>query len=256
MSFSTEQAFAIKVCAGLAAGYSFILWSAWQHPDTKVKYWLDIYLGTLLGGLIAARLFYVLTHYESFLDNPLNIPRIWFGELAWQGAIIGGVLAVWGLCHWRKVNFGQFADGLALAFPIGFMAVCYASRSAGLLIGQPVANLKDKPVWMASFLPDITRDVVPRYELQLLGVVLAGLMLLIVTFFTLRNKLENRRLWLVLIMFGIVVFMLDTYSGSAGMRIGDIDLDQLGAGLLIVFAVIQSANRRENSVPQGLTDRL
>jgi phosphatidylglycerol:prolipoprotein diacylglycerol transferase len=259
LHFSTEEAFAIKVCSGLFAGFGLILWSAIQDETANLKHWLDIYLGMLSGGIIGARLFFVVTRYELFWEQPLNIPRIWFGELAWQGAILGGLAGMWLGCRWRKVDFDTFADGTALAFPVGFMAVCYASRSAGLLLGHPVADLDAHPVWMASFLPDINRDVIPRYELQMLGVGLGAGMLLIVTALTLSHQLEYCRLWIILCLTGLSILILSRYSALNGILIFGVDLNPLSALILSGVSLgilLQSVKRRANSVSLPIADQL
>src|SRR5690606_8945512 len=106
----------------------------------------------------------ILLNSELFRHQILNIPRLWYGELHWIGALLGGGWTMWRMGRWRKLNLSHFNDALALALPVGFMAVCWAARSAGLILGRPVHRLEDVPVWSASFLPDLYRDVGPRYE--------------------------------------------------------------------------------------------
>jgi hypothetical protein len=166
---------------------------------------------------------------------------------------------MWLGCRWRKVDFATFADGIALAFPLGFMAVCYAARSAGLLLGNPVADLDAHPVWMASFLPDINRDVIPRYELQMLGVALGAGMLLIVTALTLSHQLEHHRLWIVLCLTGLSILILNRYTALTGTLIFGVDLNPLSAVILCAVSlgiVLQSAKRRANSMSASLADQL
>lgn len=233
--YSTEYAFGIKVFAGLLAGSWFIVWTAFQHKPLRLGAWADVYLGTILGGIVGARIVYILLNLDPFIEVPLNVPRLWFAELSWQGAIIGGLLGMWGMCRWRKINVFHFADGLALAFPVGFMGVCWASRSAGIILGAEVADTADYPVWVAAFLPDFHRDVVPRYELQWLGVALGALILLVVGGLVVGGWLERFRLWIALALTGIAVFVLDHYSALDSPQVFGLHLDRWSAGLLLVF---------------------
>jgi prolipoprotein diacylglyceryltransferase len=235
--YSIEAAFGIKVFASLLAGSWFIVWTAFQYKPLRLSAWADVYLGTIVGGIIGARVVYILLNLDPFTKVPLNVPRLWFAELSWQGAIIGGLLGMWGMCRWRKINVLHYADGLALAFPVGFMGVCWASRSAGIQLGAEVADAADYPVWAAAFLPDFHRDVVPRYELQWLGVALGALILLAVGVLVVSGRLEKFRLWIALALTGAAVFVLDRYSALESPDVYGLHLDRSSASLLLTFGI-------------------
>jgi hypothetical protein len=126
---------------------------------------------------------------------------------------------------------------LALAFPVGMMGVCWASRSAGIILGAEVGDPADYPVWRVAFLPDFFRDVVPRYELQWLGVALGGLILLIAGGLIVGGWLEKSRLWVTLAVTGLAVFVLDRYSALDSPKVYGLHLDRWSAALLIAFGV-------------------
>jgi len=235
--YSIEFAFGLKVFAALMMGAWFIVWTAFQHRPLRLGTWADVYLGTILGGILGARIVYILLNLDPFLEVPLNIPRLWFAELSWQGAIIGGLLSMWGMCRWRKIEVSSFADGLALAFPVGMMGVCWASRSAGIILGSEIGDPTDYPVWMVAFLPDFHRDVVPRYELQWLGVALGAVILLIVGALVVGKWLEKSRLWVTLALSGIAVFALDRYSALDSPDVFGLHLDRWSAALMILFGM-------------------
>lgn len=257
---TTEQAFALKVSAGLVAGGWFIIWQASQQP-TDWRRWFDVYLGTILGAILGARVFFVLLHLESFLQNLASIPRLWYAELTWQGAVVGGLLAMVGMCRWQKVSFPAFADGTALALPVVVMAIFVASRSAGLIVGEPVADLESVPTWQAGFLPDVNRDVVPRYELQMLGMALGGVLLLIALGMQWTDTLVGRRLWINLALLGGIIVLLDHLSAEQSAQIAGISIHLLSVvGLWVgCFAAVVakvSANRMQTTMPHPQQDRL
>lgn len=256
---TTERAFAIKICLGLGVGFWFLLWSAYQYPQPQPKRWLDVYLGVILGSILGARLIYVLFNIDRFASEPLNIPRLWYGELAWQGAFIGGGIALWGMCRWRKVPSLYFMDTLTLVLPIMVMTVCWAARSAGLILGKEA--LDQHPVWMVGFLPELNRNVAPRYELQMLGVALSGGLLLLGGILTLWQKLIFSRAWLILGLTGIVIFVLNYLGAGESKILYGIHVEQISAGILWIvgwgmFALQESVNRMENTPLPPLIDRL
>lgn len=96
----------------------------------------DAGLPLLAGGLLGARLFYVLFHAGEFAGAPADIFKVWRGGLMWQGGLLGGVLA--GILYFRrkKVPLGTaadvFAPGLALGQAFGrigcfFAGCCYGA---------------------------------------------------------------------------------------------------------------------------------
>jgi len=93
----------------------------------------DGLIWVLIGGIIGARLWHVLTPPPSmveqglttayYLTHPLDAIAIWRGGVGIPGAVIGGVLALFFYSRWKKLNFLMWLDiaapGLALAQAIG-----------------------------------------------------------------------------------------------------------------------------------------
>ncbi|HEV2670703.1 MAG TPA: prolipoprotein diacylglyceryl transferase, partial [Gemmatimonadales bacterium] len=78
---------------------------------------LDALIGYLLAGmLIGARLMYAIAYQAGhYLDDPLEIIRIWHGGLSFHGAVIGLTAACAIFARVHRVPFWQLADTLALA---------------------------------------------------------------------------------------------------------------------------------------------
>ena len=77
----------------------------------------------MIGGIIGARLYHVITDYQLFEGHPERIVQIWKGGLGIWGAVIGGAVAVWIVGRRRGLVFADIADsivpGLAFAQAIG-----------------------------------------------------------------------------------------------------------------------------------------
>ncbi|WP_308753156.1 prolipoprotein diacylglyceryl transferase [uncultured Anaerotruncus sp.] len=84
---------------------------------------LDVIIGGVIGGIVGARLYYVIFSWEIYADDPISIFYLWKGGIAIYGGVIGGFLAGYLICRWRKVKFLPMADlavgGLILAQSIG-----------------------------------------------------------------------------------------------------------------------------------------
>lgn len=77
----------------------------------------------VVGGVIGARLYHVITDYQLFEGHWERSIQIWRGGLGIWGAVVGGALAVFVVARRRHVDFAPIADavvpGLAFAQGIG-----------------------------------------------------------------------------------------------------------------------------------------
>ena len=77
----------------------------------------------VIGGIIGARLYHVVTDYQLFEGHWERTIQIWRGGLGIWGAVIGGAFAVWVVGRRRGMVFADIADsivpGLAFAQAIG-----------------------------------------------------------------------------------------------------------------------------------------
>jgi len=93
----------------------------------------DVMPWALIGGIVGARLWHILTPPPSFvaqgittmyyLTHPLDAIATWRGGVGIPGAVIGGLLAVYLYARKHKLSLGMLVDfiapGLALAQAIG-----------------------------------------------------------------------------------------------------------------------------------------
>jgi len=105
---------------------------AGQYKQDGEKVW-DILTWVLIGGILGARLWHILTPPPSlvaqgittwyYLTHPLEALAIWNGGLGIVGAVIGGAFALWIYTRKNKMSFATWIDitapGLLLAQGIG-----------------------------------------------------------------------------------------------------------------------------------------
>ena len=80
---------------------------------------LDVLIGGTIGGIIGARLYYVVFHWSSYRGSFLDVFKIWEGGLAIYGGLIGGILAGAIVCKIRGLNFLKLLDICGMSFLIG-----------------------------------------------------------------------------------------------------------------------------------------
>ena len=84
---------------------------------------IDVLLGTVIGGLIGARLYYVAFSWDTYQGDLMKIINVREGGLALYGGVIGAALAGYLMCRLRGVKFIPLCDlffsGMLLAQAIG-----------------------------------------------------------------------------------------------------------------------------------------
>ncbi|HEV8438890.1 MAG TPA: prolipoprotein diacylglyceryl transferase [Methylomirabilota bacterium] len=73
----------------------------------------------LLGGLVGARLYYVLFNLDYYAQVPAKIFAVWEGGLAIHGGVIGGILVGGGYAWARRLPLWTYLDIAAPSLAIG-----------------------------------------------------------------------------------------------------------------------------------------
>ena len=97
----------------------------------------DFAFYALLGGIIGARLYYVVfSNPAYFLQKPWEIVAIWHGGIGIIGALLGGSLAALWYCRKKQLSFWRFADTLAPGVALGQAAGVIACLLNGDSFGK------------------------------------------------------------------------------------------------------------------------
>ncbi len=73
----------------------------------------------VVGGVIGARIYYVIFNISFYMQNPTEIPAIWHGGLAIHGGLIGGVTIAFFYLKRHNIRYWQMADAVAPAIILG-----------------------------------------------------------------------------------------------------------------------------------------
>lgn len=110
--------YAILIASGflLAVVYALFNLKKFGLEENRV---IDVIIGGMIGGIIGARLYYVVFSWDFYKNNPLEIFNIRNGGLAIYGGLIGAVLVGAIICKFRKVRLLPMLDIAVLGFLIG-----------------------------------------------------------------------------------------------------------------------------------------
>jgi phosphatidylglycerol:prolipoprotein diacylglycerol transferase len=165
-----------------AVGVAAMLWWSFRRAQERG---LAQYLGGAvwvvgIGALAGARLAAVVEGWPYYASHPLEILAITEGGIAAYGGILGGMLALWLYCRWRRLPTGQLFDVAGPPMLLG-LAI---GRIGDIINGEHVAIQSNLP-WAVEYINVHTLGqrglaVHPEvaYELlMLLGIVAAQVLL-------------------------------------------------------------------------------
>ena len=161
---------------GIVLGAGYAQWRGYRagYRATQV---LDGALWALVGGLVGARLSYVLPNWADYAGRPLALLRLWGGGLVFQGGLLGGTMALLLYSLYAELPFARLADvaapAVALAQGLGWIGALLHGAHYGVILRSPVS------MW----LPDIYGVYGPRFPTQLLAAMLGFFL-----FFTLHRQ--------------------------------------------------------------------
>jgi phosphatidylglycerol:prolipoprotein diacylglycerol transferase len=213
------------ICVALAflGGLAVLRWRARQYdlPDGKVA---DLLFPAIIGGVVGARILYVLTNFEKFKAAPLNAVKIWEGGLVFYGGFIGATAAVYWLTRRMNLSVGRVADCFAVALPVGQAIGRFGCLFNGCCFGKPTTSAFHVqyeyagPIWQTQveqgvILPS-AMECLPVFPVQnvqtLLNLLVCGLLIWLAT----RVKRPGRLFALYLILYGTVRFLNEFNRGD------------------------------------------
>ena len=123
-------------------------------------------IGIILGGRLGYIFIYNLSYY---LNNPLDIFKIWLGGMSFHGGLIGVIIATVIFAKKNNQNFFLYLDIVALVAPIGL----FFGRIANFINSELYGKITNLP-WAVTF---VKVDNFSRHPSQLYEALLEGLLL-------------------------------------------------------------------------------
>lgn len=153
------------------------------NKTTLEDFTFYVILGIFVGGRVGSILLYNTSWY---LENPIEIFKIWKGGMAFHGGFAGVCLAVWYFSRKHKISLMRWADLAAIGAPLGIFCV----RLANFVNQELYGRAADVP-W--AFIFETDAGSTPRHPSQLYEAFLEGILLfLIIRFATHRKKALSR----------------------------------------------------------------
>ena len=195
--------------------------SGWNARDVD-----DLLTFVMLGVILGARLGYVLFYdLPAYVQDPLEVLRLWNGGMSFHGGLLGVVAAFWYFSRTRHRPFLDVADFIAPLVPQGLFFGRMGNFINGELWGKPT----DLP-WGMVF-PGA--GPWPRHPSQLYEGLLEGLVLFVVLWiFASRPRKAGAVSGLFALLYGLFRFAVEF------VRVPDVQLGYLAFGWLTMGQVL------------------
>ena len=206
-----------------------------QNIEIKNKF--DDYLTYLIIGIIlGGRLGYIFIYNLSFyINNPLDIFKIWQGGMSFHGGLIGVILASIFFAKKNNQNPFLYLDIVALVAPVGL----FFGRIANFINSELYGTITNVP-WAVTF---VQVDNLPRHPSQLYEALLEGLFLFLLLIYF-KNKFSKKPgviSGLFLIIYSIFRFIIEFYrvpDEQLGYILLNLTMGQVVSLIFIISGVI------------------
>ncbi len=186
-----------------------------------------IIIGVIIGGRLGYILFYNLNFY---LDNILEIFKIWKGGMSFHGGLIGVILGTLIFSNKNNLNYRVYFDTISVVAPIGI----FLGRISNFINSELYGTPTQKP-WGIVF-PNV--DLLKRHPSQIYEALLEGIVLFIILNFLVFNK-KNKFGFIsciFLILYGFFRIICEQYR-EPDEHIGYL-LNHLSVGTLLSLGMI------------------
>jgi phosphatidylglycerol:prolipoprotein diacylglycerol transferase len=235
MSFEIRW-YSLAYILGIVIGWILCKKIFIKKPDISEKfddYITYLIIGVIIGGRIGYIVFYNFSYY---LDNFLDIFKIWQGGMSFHGGLLGVIVSSFIFAKKNNQNPFFYLDQVSLVAPVGI----FFGRLANFINSELYGTVSDVP-WSVIF---IKVDNLSRHPSQLYEAILEGLILFIILiYFTNKNYLNKPGLisGLFLIFYSIFRFFIEFFR-VPDEQIGYLILSlTMGQIISLVFASIGMA---------------
>jgi phosphatidylglycerol:prolipoprotein diacylglycerol transferase len=129
-------------------------------------------LYSLIGGVVGARLFFVIHYFDKFRSNPLDVFAIWHGGLELAGGVVAAIIVILLYMRYYRLPIRRYLDVLAIGLMLALVFGRIGCFLNGCCYGKPtelpwgVRFPYDSFAYHSQIKPDLYRGR-PKPQLEL-----------------------------------------------------------------------------------------
>ena len=209
---------------------------------------IDLIFYGIISGILGARIYYVLFNLDYYLQDPLEIIKIWHGGIAIHGAIIGGLIFLILYSKKKKLNVLKMMDiiavGLIIAQAIGRWCNFFNQEAYGRIVTISFLKKLYLPNFIIQnmYIDGYYREPTFLYEsfFSFVG------FLIIILLRKKKNIKVGQLTGIYLIWYGIERLVIETFR-SDSLMFGNIKIAQLISIIFILTGVfLFNKNRKKD----------
>jgi phosphatidylglycerol:prolipoprotein diacylglycerol transferase len=136
----------ISTAVGILVGLAMLQRRAGRHgigahrrQDTEALL-SALGLRLIVGGIIGARLFYVINQLDVYATQPLRALAIWEGGLTLLGGIVGGIVLALPIVRRERLDLARLGDAAAPGLAVGIAIGRLGDLAIGEHLGPPTTS--------------------------------------------------------------------------------------------------------------------
>lgn len=234
--------------------YRCVKSEAWRFRVSK-DFIFNLAFWTFLGGILGARIWYVLFNIKQYTLNPLDAFKIWEGGLAIHGGLIFGLLTIFLYCKKYKFRLIRLLDFIAPALLIGQAIGRWGNFFNGEAHGAQVAA-STLGKFVPKFIVDgMTINGVTYFPTFLVESILCLIVFIILMFIRRYRYIKVGTMTaLYLISYGLIRFFIEFFRTDA-LMIGNIRMAQVvSIGFFIGGLTLLIYNSKKNKLEDLYND--
>ena len=243
MSFEIRW-YSLAYILGIVIGWTLCKKVFIKNSDISEKfddYITYLIIGIILGGRFGYILFYNFSYY---LDNFLDIFKIWQGGMSFHGGLLGVIVSSYIFAKKNNQNPFFYLDQVSLVAPVGI----FFGRLANFINSELYGTASNAP-WSVIF---IKVDNLSRHPSQLYEAILEGVILFIILmYFKNKDYLKKPGLisGLFLIFYSLFRFFIEFVrvpDEQLGYLIFELSMGQIISLIFFVIGIILFYLKNEN----------
>ncbi len=210
----TIHTYGVLVAIGMIVSFFVALYFA-KKEGIKKEHVENLFFYTILGGIVGARLAYVIEHREQF-KSLYDYIAFWKGGIDWFGAFIGGAVVL--LYLLKKYNYPvlKIGDIAGISVVIGHAFGRIGCTCAGCCYGKPVPEnspFRDFAITFPHNPDTAAPSGIPLYPTQPAEAIGNFTIFLILFLVYRKKKFDGEIFSLYLIFYGLERFGLEFWRG-------------------------------------------